>query len=510
MGQVLDFMALETILSYFKNVQNLLKNISFEGQEESAIEKREIILKNAFAEIDGYEYRLCCHHDGSLLTEELLSSASNLQLRIFLNRLVGSFVKLITNRYASHVIETALITLITRESSNPVVEGSESDLIPGTQDLIKIFLLEIGTQPQLEDLLYDTFASKVLRKVILPLSISFPDLLLDGFRDSFKQLSFEQLAMDSCGALVLQDFISCGIEINHDGCDLLVLSSDKNASRVVEALIIKYGSESFWKKHFRGKLRDLLNKNSNFVLQKLISESKNIKTIRSMIDELKEYTDLLLSFPGALFKLCQKVTISEFDCCQKRLKENVLDPLFPDTDLSNIISLKSDSPKPLGCQIASCLLDFKDNNRIVDQIFSLSNDSFIKLSTNKFSSRLLEKFFVRNESPVSKFVKKMERKMTQLACDSNASHLLEQIFSLANTDSKLLIANELVPKKKALSENKYGSIVWNNLRMEEFIHNRERWINYGEHLQKRKLLFEDLFHNANEIPIQTKKKVKSK
>lgn len=487
-------MALEKILLYFKNVQSLLKNISVEEQGESTAEKHEIILKNAFAEIDGYEYRLCCHHDGSLLTEELLASASNLQLRVFLSRLGGSFIKLTTNRYASHVVETALITLISQGSSNP--EEVESDLIPGTKDLIKIFLNEIGGQQQLEDLLYDTFASKVLRKVIPPLTTSFPDLL-DEFRISFKELNFEQLAKDSCGTLVLQDFIPCDIEIDHNSCDLLALSFDKNASRVVEVLIFKSDTENLWKKHFRGKLRDLLNRNSNFVLQKLISESKNTKTLCAMIEELKDHTNLLLTFPGVLFKLCEKATSSGFESCQKPLKKDILDLILPDTDLLNILSLKTDFPKPLGCQIAGCLLDFKDNKRIIDQIFNLSSESFVKFACDKFSSRFLEKFLSQNKSPVSKFVKKIERKMAQLACDSNASHLLEQIFALANNDSKLLIANELAPRKKALGENKYGSIVWNNLRMEEFIHNRERWINYGEHLQKRKLLFEDLLSDEN-------------
>jgi hypothetical protein len=498
-----NFMALESILAYFKNVQNLLKDLSAGDQEADSIEKREIILKNIFSEIDGYEYRLCCHHDGSLLVEQLLPIASNLQLRIFLSRLVGCFVKLMTNRYASHVIETAFTTLIIQKP----VEEVENDLVPRTKDLIKSFLSEI--QYQLEDLLFDTFSSKVLRKVIPPLKSSYADLL-DEFQVSFKAIEFEQLAKDPCGTLVLQDFISCGIEIDHEGYDLLSFSSDKNSSRVVETLITKEGAEGIWKKHFKGKVSSLLNRDSNFVLQKLISESKKSKTLCNIIEELKDQLENILFYPGVLFKLCEKAVISDFKEIQKPLKKEIISQLFPELDLLSILSLKSDNPKPLGCQIASCLLDFKDNKAIIDQIFNLSNQSFIKLSTDKFSSRLLEKFFAQNKSPITKFVKKIEGKMIQMACDPNASHILEQIFELSTTESKTLIANELAPRKKSLIENRYGSIVWNKLRMEEFLHNRERWINYGEHLKKRKLLLEGFLEEDNAISTRSGKRSKNK
>lgn len=478
---------MDKLLKYFRDVQGLLQQ-----QAESGEGDKEIILQNAFSEIDGYEFRLACHHDGSIVLEELLASgASSHQLAVFLDRLKtgGVYERLLSHRYGSHVIETAVVRFIEKGEY-------ESETFDGAA-LLKEFFSQVASN---EDLPYDTFASKALRKIFLALSVSSltrKNELIEEIKAVVLKFDLNALSRDACGTLYLQDCIQ---SFDEDFVSTLIsnlplyeLCLDKNGSRIVESILLKTSSlKKLWKECFKGNLKELfLHRTGNFVLQKLISVADG-KILDSIIGELEDIEGGLWQHPGVLLKLCESKGSRKkiYKIVTRGLEEPVM----------AIATLKDGrSYKPLGCQILSCLLAFEDascTKPLYDFFYdNLTSDLFVQMALDKHASRTLQTLLSLIKSP-QKFVKKATGSFPRLAVDPNGSHVLEMLFEKASMEDKQVIANELKEKRKMVMEgSKYGSIVWNKLRMEEFVHNRERWLSFGEQQHKRKELFKDILED---------------
>lgn len=489
---------MDKLLKYFRDVQGLLQQ-----QAESGEGDKEIILQNAFSEIDGYEFRLACHHDGSIVLEELLASgASSHQLAVFLDRLKSGNVyeRLLKHRYGSHVIETAVAKFVEKGDY-------ESETFDGTA-LLKEFFAQVASN---EDLPYDTFASKALRKIFVALaasSLSSKDQLMGDIQAAVLKFDLNSLSRDSCGTLYLQDCIQ---SFDHDFVNTLTsnlplygLCVDKNGSRIVESILLKTTIlKKIWKECFKGQVRELyVHRTGNFVLQKLISVA-DTKILDSIIGELEEIEGGLWQHPGVLLKLCETKAASQkkiYKLVTKGLEEPVM----------AIATLKGDrSFKPLGCQILSSLLSFDDAciKPLFDFFYDrLTPELFVQMALDKHASRTLQTLLALIKSP-QKFVKKGTGFFSRLAVDPNGSHVLEMLFDRGSIEDKQVIANELKEKRKMVMEgSKYGSIVWSKLRMEEFVHNRERWLSFGEQLHKRKELFKDILEDEVSTPAKKHKK----
>ena len=473
---------MDKLIKYFREVQGIL--------QEEGVEK-DIVLQNAFAEIDGNEFRLACHHDGSVVLEQLLAGASAHQLAVFLDRLKNgdAFGRLLAHRYGSHVIETALVQFIGKGD----YESESFD----SAGIMKDFL---GQTVSNEDLPYDTFASKVLRKVMNALassSLSCKGELMGMLKEGLVKFDLEAMAKDACGSLYLQDCVQCFDDSFCEHCctnlPLYEFSFDRNASRVVECILVKTSSvKSIWKKVFKGKVKALFeDRTGNFVLQKLISVA-DAKVMEGVVEELKEVENVW-QHPGVLLKLAETEGTGMHKKVYKLITKGLNSPVM---DLA--ILKGGQGFKPLGCQILSNLLhyDVAINKPLYDFFYDdLTSEQFLQMALDKHASRTLQALLSLIKSP-QKFVKRTAGSFAKLANDANGSHILELLFERSSMDDKQVIANELKDKRKVVMDgSRYGSIVWNNLRMEEFIHNRERWLSFGEQLHKRKELFKDILED---------------
>eukprot|EP01135_Chromosphaera_perkinsii_P011196 Nk52_evm23s2356 gene=Nk52_evmTU23s2356 len=93
----------EATQSYFARVEVMLDADEFED-----VEDRNVFIGNVFVEIRKQELLLCFDQECSRILEKLLRACSNYHLRRFMTLLGGNYLKLCTNRYGSHVLQTIL------------------------------------------------------------------------------------------------------------------------------------------------------------------------------------------------------------------------------------------------------------------------------------------------------------------------------------------------------------------------------------------------------------------
>jgi nucleolar protein 9 len=162
------------------------------------------LLRNVYKEIEGKELLLACDCETSRVLEKILLKSSDLQLRIFVDRLSGHYITLSRDRFASHIIQTLLslaVGVVDRELSSGVkreemeakdpryykkAEAKEEGILLSMQDLVLIlaeqFLTLVNGQqedsPTWLDLMFDAYASHVLRALIATLSGVNQDSLL--------------------------------------------------------------------------------------------------------------------------------------------------------------------------------------------------------------------------------------------------------------------------------------------------------------------------------------------
>jgi nucleolar protein 9 len=124
-------------------------------------------------EVDGKEIALAADYGTSRIVEQILKLSTDFQLRVFFDRLRGSFPQLFMHQYASHVIQTMLGQCALRIGNESDDNSGQSDTPEGGELMsLKDLFLEMcaeldGYWPAL---MVDTYGSHLLRTVLFILS----------------------------------------------------------------------------------------------------------------------------------------------------------------------------------------------------------------------------------------------------------------------------------------------------------------------------------------------------
>jgi hypothetical protein len=503
-----SLMALEKVLSYFKNVQALLEGLSgSEGRGgEDVEEQRRIIVENAFAELAGYELRLSCHHDGSFLVEGLLKDAalvSDDQVCVFSDALgAAGLRRLMLHRYGSHVAEALLCRYIPGYLSYETC--SDEDGGEGCDDLV-----------------CDTYGSKVLRRAMehhysAESSAHCKQLEQSFLGPLFAHVDFVALAMDTNGTMVLQDALRL---VPHllDPQPLIghldTLAPDKNGSRVLEALFLcgHFSDKIFASNLLKGKVAWMYqDRTANHVLQLYISSATDADILNGLAKELaaEELQDKLLLHPGVLCRLLAKsiqvanVQKPALNLFQAAFQVPSLKEHLSRDKILQVVALSSEPVgqdfifKPLGCQVLQHVLDL--SKHAAKAFAGLSGDLLDRLATNKDGSRLLEHFMNGKHCPAS-FVDQIVASVSLpvLARCRYGSHVLETLYAKASASQKTAIMTTLKPKLKVILASPHGQLVAHKLRLEEFVHNPQRWHAWTEQTLRKRQMFADLLSSGD-------------
>lgn len=139
------------VSSYFRRVGDILDNQDFESKEE-----RSLFITNVFAEVEGNELKICRDKVVSCIVEKLLRNASTELFVKFLRQIKDKSNKFVCDKYASHVLQTAIVLCMPLIGKAPVDEV----VLPVCQEIIG----------KIETSLFDLYGSHVVRAVIQLLS----------------------------------------------------------------------------------------------------------------------------------------------------------------------------------------------------------------------------------------------------------------------------------------------------------------------------------------------------
>ncbi|KDQ20636.1 hypothetical protein BOTBODRAFT_169367 [Botryobasidium botryosum FD-172 SS1] len=142
------------------------------------IEDRRLFLTAALSEMSGKELQLATDPNCSVVLERMAHSMSDFSRRVFMDCLAGSYEKLVTHRFASHVCQT-LFTLSAKTVSREmrgINTSADDDSSHGTLRTMSELVLSACEEllPSLPTLIMDTFASHVIRAILLLISSRSP------------------------------------------------------------------------------------------------------------------------------------------------------------------------------------------------------------------------------------------------------------------------------------------------------------------------------------------------
>ncbi|KAG8218314.1 armadillo-type protein, partial [Butyriboletus roseoflavus] len=166
------------VKAYFRTVDEQIQSWQEDGSQPvdedgdlDPNEAKRVLFVAALGEMSGKEKQLATDPDCSVILERMTYSMDDFVLRVFVDRLNGSFEALFKHRFASHVCQTLLSVAtdtISREVKDIFPDVPASDDNGELRTLIQLVLdicKEVG--PSFNSLIMDPFASHVLRSLLL-------------------------------------------------------------------------------------------------------------------------------------------------------------------------------------------------------------------------------------------------------------------------------------------------------------------------------------------------------
>ncbi|KAJ1308926.1 hypothetical protein OPQ81_004611 [Rhizoctonia solani] len=145
------------------------------NEEGNTNEEKRMFLVAALSESSGKELQLATDPDCSIILERMLHSMDDVVIRVFADRLCGSYPQLAQHRFGSHVCQTLLevaASTISRETRGRIAKPTESDDKNGILRTMTELAVAISEEllPSLSQLILDPFGAHVLLSLLILLS----------------------------------------------------------------------------------------------------------------------------------------------------------------------------------------------------------------------------------------------------------------------------------------------------------------------------------------------------
>lgn len=521
---------MDKILIYFRNLDELLppqpSTASPTKQHNLVAEKWNpkekfpdpdafsSFLENVFTELDGKEYRMSLHHDGSVLVERILRATDTgmvdvkwnavdtaFYFRVFVDRLAGKMREMACHRYASHVVQTIIRLCVVHKDA---VQGAPVNGLPTIGELVERIRDELWSAAVLCDA-WGSHAARDLVNALLvfKLPIEFAD----------PELAFNQNA-----SLVLQHFVA------HTGTlPLHQISSndfiqraitDRAGSRLLEACLpVLVGTtsasfQSFYAANVRGRVHEqLADPIANHVIRALLLHAHSDKQMGLLLDEMRGFEEL------AINRVLVLVSLVEWANGRRESRELVARFIFEAFGLKSTEDKKASflaiMAVPNGPSLLSRMASLTEASQLkhlYDSLLDTDGNILLQWSKDAAMSRVLESYISATTPSRIKLIRKFRHRFAEMATDRLASHVVDKCIASADLSLRKSIMEELAAKLPSLRDNVYGKFVVRNCHLEEFVRNRDEWrLQEGSKESKRKML-ESLFESDNNAPVDGKKK----
>lgn len=555
---------MDQILQYLKNSEKVLKANQFSDDEGNLLVhacifylfsylEHQLFMQNVFTELDGYEYRLACSHDGSSLMEVFLLNATSFQLAVFFDRLTGKYETMAGHRYASHVLETIFESagkaLSTGNNGLKDSDAEEQGLLP-LDALVERAYQEL--KPSVISAIHDSYGSHVWRSLLKLFSI-LPDTFEKCTSDLATSLlemdegegqGFRDLAVNQHTAPFLQQLLQ--VLVKHSdpahfqaiitkmlhGLDLdsatgqvspkakafwKKLMEDDIGSHTAQAIIDLLSAtqvQSLYSHLIRGQAVGFLeHQRANYPMQHLVAACKNVGQFTMILDEVMSFLPELISRRrfGIMVKFAEwavqnqagyeQVLAAAFKTfhLEKTSEDRVL--LFSTAlRLQTKDQVNTSAPvNPQGCALLCQFARFPESQAkcLVDGLLRFSEQEILDLSRHAAGSRVIEAFLVggaMSAKAMQRVGRHFKGHLAQIAMDKYGSHVVEKLWKLSPLANKNTMMEELAQNKEKLESSPHGRLVVRNCRLDQFIRKREDWVKEEQTQTTKRSLFDDIIN----------------
>lgn len=126
---------------------------------------------------------------------------------------------------------------------------------------------------------------------------------------------------------------------------------------------------------------------------------------------------------------------------------------------------------------------------------SLEADTLMTMAFDKHGSRVFEQMvaFVSKSKSIRKSLHtKLEGQYPRLAVNVFGSRVLETLLHHFDIRQKQEIASELIAHEKKLKTSRFGVIIWNKYKLDQFAKQADTWVTEAERSTRRERMFEDI------------------
>jgi hypothetical protein len=166
----------------------------------------------------------------------------------------------------------------------------------------------------------------------------------------------------------------------------------------------------------------------------------------------------------------------------------------------------------VGCQILAAIFQFQSEliKFVIKSFIDLDRDDYlVPMAKDRVASRVLEQFLtgssIDNKSKL-KLVDALKNCYAEMALDSNASHVVDKCYGVADVPRKEKIAAEVASVEQELNKTQHGKFVLRNLRIASFKSKREGWVATEVGNEKKREMFAEIINDGTEDKNKKSKK----
>lgn len=281
--------------------------------------------------------------------------------------------------------------------------------------------------------------------------------------------------------------------------------------RVVETLVKNMDRstfDSFFTRIFHSRLKKMCHAAcGSFVAATIVGRCTHKEQFMAAYNEFvdQEFDSLLQHCKHvvvALINGCTKFAVQQKELIRALLKAlgvSGTDANLRRQFLTRLIFRADESGETdqYGCQVAMALFNFQNSNAHVleECAMSLDTDTLMSMAFDKHGSRVFEQmvaFVSRSKSIRKSLHTKLEGQYPRLAVNIFGSRVLETLLHHFDIQRKQEIANELISNEKKLKTSRFGVIIWNKYKLDQFAKQADTWVTEAERSTKREEMFQDI------------------
>lgn len=515
---------MEQLLPYFREAEKVLDKGEWGTGTGDSEEEKNLFIQNVLIEMDGLEYRLSFHHDGSKLVEKFLEHASEYQLRVFFEKLGGTekVEQMALHRYASHVIEKwIMLAMATTEHSD---KGRDEGLL-SIMDILLLLETDLF-RPSFLSLTENHYATHVTRK-FLNFYKNKPDSL-SALIEKLVQVKLVHVVTNPQQAPTIVRLLEvvCGSDNNSDSKtsgngnnsaypsaqndhnenkakllnllkpkserEFIMIASDPSGSAFLEGLIHHLQQED------RKLLLDMLFKekdsfatllkdpNANYVLQAFLLDKQSLLAFPPLMHPFVESLISSLNRPGLLIRMAS-LTLELRSAFGEDELESIIGFIvshFQSSEssiLENILRMGKSLAGPISNAGSSLLIILGDQSFrelkalkfIRKNLKEFSSSLLLEIAQHRIASRFLELILDDREwskkTPHGKeTIKRFLEVIEPMSLSGPASHVLEKVWKWTDGPGRLIISKALSEGRPSLEKLPWGRQLLRKFEIEDW------------------------------------------